>query len=51
MIVVPQSQPVQVQRVRLIYEGGALKPRNWEMATKVIKATQENSKGVEVLFQ
>jgi hypothetical protein len=42
---------VQVQRIRLIYEGGALKPKDpgeWGAARH---AAQQKIKGVEVLFQ
>jgi hypothetical protein len=41
---------VEVQRVRLIYEGGALKPRESDMA-RAKQVTEQNVPGVEVLFQ
>jgi hypothetical protein len=42
---------VTVQRVRLIYEGGPLKPRNVDVMKEVMSETQEKVPGVEVLFQ
>ena len=41
---------VEVQRVRLIYEGGALKPKEPDM-TKARRAAEREVPGVEVLFQ
>ena len=41
---------VEVKRVRLVYEGGKLKPRQSDMERAVL-VTQENVPGVEVLFQ
>ncbi len=41
---------VEVQRVRLIYEGGPFKPKELEMK-RALLATQEKVPGVEVLFQ
>ena len=42
---------VQVHRVRLIYEGGPLKPKDPELMKKAVFETQENAPGVEVLFR
>jgi hypothetical protein len=41
---------VQVRRVRLIYEGGPLKPKEDDM-DKAVRATRGRVPGVEVLFQ
>ncbi len=43
---------VEVQRVRLIYEGGgALMPKDVDVLKKAVTTTQEKVPGVEVLFQ
>ncbi|HYO54207.1 hypothetical protein [Archangium sp.] len=42
---------VPVQRVRLVYEGGALLPRNVEVLKAAVETTKEKVPGVEVLFQ
>jgi len=42
---------VQVQRVRLIYEGGALKPAMPETLRRAVDNVESKVKGVEVLFQ
>lgn len=42
---------VLVQRVRLIYEGGELKPENAVVLDAAVKETKEKVPGVEVLFQ
>ncbi|HSP81383.1 MAG TPA: hypothetical protein VLQ93_22890 [Myxococcaceae bacterium] len=42
---------VQVHRVRLIYEGGALKPRNAAVLKEAVEEAEEKVPGVEVLFQ
>jgi hypothetical protein len=45
------DRQVPVHRVRLIYEGGALKPKlasTWETA---VEGTRRKVKGVEVLLQ
>ncbi|MCP3136893.1 hypothetical protein [Pyxidicoccus xibeiensis] len=42
---------VRVQRVRLIYEGGALKPRDPDMLRTAVQSVQNEVQGVEVLFQ
>ena len=42
---------VQVQRVRLIYEGGALMPKDPATLRLARNAAQQKAKGVEVLFQ
>lgn len=41
----------RVQRVRLIYEGGELRPKRPELLTEVPKAVEKRVKGVKVLFQ
>lgn len=43
--------PVQVHRVRLIYEGGTLKPTNQASLNAAVKRAQERVQGVEVLVQ
>ncbi len=42
---------VKVERVRLIYEGGELKPRNIEELKAAVDATEDAIPGVEVFFQ
>ena len=42
---------VNVQRVRLIYEGGELKPRNIDESKAAVEATEDAIPGVEVFFQ
>jgi hypothetical protein len=42
---------VQVHRVRLIYEGGPLKPKNSKLMEEAVLATKEKVPGVKVLFQ
>jgi hypothetical protein len=42
---------VEVQRVRLIYEGGRLKPAEVVNMAEVVKRTQSEVAGVEVFFQ
>ena len=42
---------VQVSRVRLVYEGGALKPTNKAYLEAAVDETKEKVPGVEVLFQ
>ncbi|HYO54730.1 hypothetical protein [Archangium sp.] len=42
---------VPVRRVRLIYEGGELKPKNTKLLEDAVRAVQDKVKGVEVLFQ
>ncbi|WP_257461629.1 hypothetical protein [Archangium lipolyticum] len=42
---------VPVQRVRLVYEGGQLKPKDVDALRKAVTATREEVPGVEVLFQ
>jgi hypothetical protein len=42
---------VPVQRVRLVYEGGQLKPKDMDALRKSLTALQEEVPGVEVLFQ
>jgi hypothetical protein len=42
---------VKVQRVRLIYEGGKLTPRNMNELREAVEATEDAIPGVEVFFQ
>ncbi|WP_371876137.1 hypothetical protein [Corallococcus exiguus] len=42
---------VQVQRVRLIYEGGELKPPEARVLSPALRGTRDAVQGVEVLFQ
>ncbi|HSP80926.1 MAG TPA: hypothetical protein VLQ93_20530 [Myxococcaceae bacterium] len=42
---------VPIQRIRLIYEGGALKPNNMDALTAAVNATRQAIPEVEVLFQ
>ncbi|RKI63382.1 hypothetical protein D7X55_20220 [Corallococcus sp. AB049A] len=42
---------VQVQRVRLFYEGGELKPREARVLSPALSGTRDAVQGVEVLFQ
>jgi hypothetical protein len=42
---------VQVHRVRLIYEGGALKPRDSKALERAVNAAQDKVKEVGVLFE
>jgi len=42
---------VPVQRLRLIYEGGDLKPKNADVQDAAVTKAQNNAPGVEVLFQ
>ncbi|MGE6756959.1 hypothetical protein ACQKGO_03010 [Corallococcus interemptor] len=44
-------QSTQVQRVRLVYEGGGLKPRNAETLEVAMSEAQEKVIGVEVMIQ
>jgi hypothetical protein len=41
----------QVQQVRLIYEGGVLKPRDLDMLKGAVNKVKADVKAVEVLFQ
>ncbi len=45
------DKQVPVHRVRLIYEGGVLKPKNVKVLDKAVEDAREKVKGVEVLFQ
>ena len=47
----PGGTVVQVPRVRLIYEGGDLKPTNVNDLKSAVNATRKAVPGVEVLFQ
>ncbi|MFY0525319.1 hypothetical protein ACN28I_19970 [Archangium gephyra] len=42
---------VKVQRVRLIYEGGPLKPKDVDALEQAVKEAQNQVPGVEVMFQ
>jgi hypothetical protein len=42
---------VTVQRVRLIYEGGSLKPKDPSLIERAVLETQQDVPGVEVLLQ
>jgi hypothetical protein len=42
---------VLVQRVRLLYEGGNLKPENPKMLRAAVEKAQTEARGVEILFQ
>ena len=42
---------ITVQRIRLIYEGGPLKPENPRWMKDAMSETQKKVPGVEVLFQ
>ncbi|MFP2927007.1 hypothetical protein ACLESO_17760 [Pyxidicoccus sp. 3LG] len=42
---------VPVQRVRLIYEGGAFRPQRLDTLERAVEAVESSVKGVEVLFQ
>ncbi|NVJ27769.1 hypothetical protein HUW62_41820 [Myxococcus sp. AM011] len=44
-------QQAAVKRVRLVYEGEKLLPKDREMLANAVDAAQERIKGVEVLFQ
>ncbi|WP_309890665.1 hypothetical protein [Archangium sp.] len=47
----PGSGDVQVSRVRLIYEGGQLMPKNVNLLNRAVDATESSVPGVEVVFQ
>jgi hypothetical protein len=49
--ILPAGSEVQVVRVRLIYEGGDLKPTNASYLDAAVKATESSVPGVEVSFQ
>jgi hypothetical protein len=46
-----EGREVPVPRVRLIYEGGDLKPTNESYVDSAVKKTRNVVPGVEVLFQ
>ncbi|MGZ3460398.1 MAG: hypothetical protein ACXU86_18070 [Archangium sp.] len=46
-----EASEVPVQRVRLIYEGGALKPKRIDDLNAAMREAEKKVKGVEVLFQ
>lgn len=47
----PGGSEVQISRVRLIYEGGSLKPTNTANLTTAVTSAQSDVPGVEVSFQ
>ena len=47
----PGSGEVQVSRVRLIYEGGKLMPKNVNLLNSAVDAVESAVPGVEVVFQ
>ncbi|HYO74095.1 MAG TPA: hypothetical protein VEU33_49295, partial [Archangium sp.] len=47
----PGGSEVQVPRVRLIYQGGELKPKNTAFLNDAVKRAQRDVPGVEVSFQ
>jgi hypothetical protein len=47
----PKGGEVEVPRVRLVYEGGELKPLNADRLRAAVAATKDAVPGVEVLFQ
>ncbi|MFY0574120.1 hypothetical protein ACN28S_06940 [Cystobacter fuscus] len=47
----PEGSEVPVQRVRLIYEGGALTPTNPDYLKAAVIETKRKVLGVEVMFQ
>jgi hypothetical protein len=48
---IPGGSEVQVARVRLIYEGGGLKPKNATNLRSAVNKAREEIPGVEVSFQ
>ena len=47
----PENSEVPVQRVRLVYEGGELMPKNDKLLKRAVDETKKAVPGVEVLFQ
>ena len=47
----PESSQVTIQRVRLVYEGGELKPTDANALKTAVVQTKKAVPGVEVLFQ
>ncbi|PTL85092.1 hypothetical protein [Vitiosangium sp. GDMCC 1.1324] len=47
----PGGSEVPVQRVRLVYEGGSLLPKDVKLLDRAVEKTQSKVPGVEVLFQ
>jgi len=45
------EQMAQIQRVRLIYEGGKLKPADPKASRAAVREAQNEVEGVEVSFQ
>jgi hypothetical protein len=46
-----QGKEIPVHKVRLIYEGGVLKPKRSDTLEKAMEEARRTSRGVEVLFQ
>ncbi|HEX5754048.1 MAG TPA: hypothetical protein VFZ09_48140, partial [Archangium sp.] len=46
-----EGSEVPVQRVRLVYEGGALKPKDVKLLERAVNEIKKAAPGVEVLFQ
>ncbi|HYO70946.1 MAG TPA: hypothetical protein VEU33_33200, partial [Archangium sp.] len=49
--ILPEGSEVPIQRVRLVYEGGGLKPENAKNLRSAVNETRKEVPGVEVLFQ
>jgi hypothetical protein len=49
--ILPEGSEVPIQRVRLVYEGGELKPENAKNLRSAVNETRKEVPGVEVLFQ
>ncbi|WP_395830947.1 hypothetical protein [Archangium violaceum] len=47
----PGGSEVPVSRVRLLYEGGELKPKDVRVLKRAVEATEDAVPGVEVVFQ
>jgi hypothetical protein len=47
----PEGREVRVTRVRLVYEGGVLKPTRVDDLDALVERAEKNVPGVEVLFQ
>ncbi len=46
-----EGSGVSVPRVRLIYEGGELKPQDMNVLKNAVEATEDAVPGVEILLQ
>ncbi|KFA93857.1 hypothetical protein [Archangium violaceum] len=49
--ILPEGSEVPIQRVRLVYEGGELKPENANDLRSAVNETRKEVPGVEVLFR